>query len=110
MAKNKQSGLKTITDKSTIINYIDNDTKSKLINLFKKTTETDEFEFIFFSKKGSYLQQEKYIKLLKFISNNTLNNSQFVKPYDMLDIVYNMSDDTVIRCTITSKEHISKIM
>jgi SAM-dependent methyltransferase len=79
--------------------------------LFKKTDKDHEFEFIFFTRKGKYLSQEKYIQLLKFISARSHNNDklQIVGPIDTLDIILS-EDDKNIRCSIGESENIMKYM
>lgn len=79
--------------------------------LFKKTDKDHEFEFIFFTRKGKYLSQEKYIQLLKFISARSHNNDklQIVGPVDTMDIILS-EDDKNIRCSIGGSENVVKYM
>ena len=79
--------------------------------LFKKTDNNHEFEFIFFTRNGKYLSQEKYIQLLKYISTKAhLNDKlQIVGPVDMLDVIYS-ENDANIRCSINGSDNINKYM
>ena len=95
----------------TINEYIGDDNITKLLNLFEKVVKGDEFEFIFFSKKGVYLPQEKYIQLLKFFSKRSeISKYKLIGPTDTLDITYYSDNETNIRCTITGTDNINKLM
>jgi SAM-dependent methyltransferase len=97
--------------KSNQITEIISDQMKYIKELFKKTDSNHEFEFIFFTKKGKYLSQEKYIQLLKFISNRTQINDklQIVGPIDTLDIILN-EDSVNVRCIIEGSENITSYM
>lgn len=99
------------TEESVILSYIDKNTNTSLYKLFNDVKAGDEFELIFFGRKGSFLQQEKYIKLLKYLSKYAeIGKLHFLEPCDILDINYSVDRDTSIRCTITDRENINKIM
>lgn len=110
MKSNKKMSRST-NDESVILSYIDKNTSTNLYKLFDEVKSGDEFELIFFGKKGSFLQQEKYIKLLKYLSKYAeIGKLHFLEPHDILDINYSFNKDTSIRCTITDRENINKIM
>lgn len=109
--KSSKKISRSVGDESVILSYIDKKTSSDLRKLFEKTGTNDEFELIFFGKKGSFLQQEKYIKLLKYLSKySEIVKLQFVEPVDILDITYNLDKDTSVRCTVEGRDNINKIM
>lgn len=95
-------------DKNDHSQFLNDDDMAKLTDLFKKIKKNDEFEFIFFSKKGKYLPQEKYMSLLKFF--NTRKNVKIIKPSDTLDISYTPTKDTTYRCSIEDTKNINKLM
>lgn len=85
---------------------------NNVINLFTKVKSGDEFEFIFFSKKGRYLPQEKYIELLNYFAIKAFKNPKLtlVKPSDMLDITYQQDMETNFRVTIDTTDKINSLM
>lgn len=113
MKTNKKMSRLSKND-SAILSYLDKTNKDLGVNLhklFEQVKAGDEFELIFFGRKGSYLQQEKYIKLLKYLAKNAeMNNLQFIEPSDVLDINYSVDKDTSMRCTIDGRININKIM
>jgi hypothetical protein len=99
------------SNEPSILTYIDKSTNDNLKKLFEKITPGDEFELIFFGRKGSFLQQDKYIKLLQYLSKFAeLNNLHFMEPYNILDVNYNIDRDNTVRCTISEHENINRIM
>ena len=80
--------------------------------LFKNTKKGYEFEFMFFTRKGKFLSQEKYIQLLKFISARSNRDDKLVlsNPIDTLDVIYSEGSDTNVRCSIIGSENISLYM
>jgi hypothetical protein len=101
------------------INYIkdlidENDEKIKttenIQKLFLNVKKDDEFEFIFFSKKGKFLSQEMYIYILKYFTS-IVDNKQTLSSAETLEINYNDTEtDSVIRCIIQDKQNINKYM
>ena len=89
--------------------YIGDEKIKEIQDLFDKTSKDDEFEFIFFSKKGKYLSQEKYINLLKIISLRA-KKYKLVEPHDTLDIIYQPDNETNYRCTIDGTDNIYNTM
>ena len=47
--------------------------------LFNKTNKTNEFEFIFTNINNSYINQEKYIKLLKYLKVKAQTNNFYIE-------------------------------
>lgn len=82
-----------------------------ITDLFSKVKNGDEFEFIFFSKRGKFLPQEKYIELLKFFNSRVSSdkNLKLLEPEDTLDINYQKDPETNIRCTVHG-EKITSLM
>lgn len=110
MKSNKKMS-RSINNESELLSHIDKNTRENLYKLFEEVKNEDEFELIFFGKKGSFLQQEKYIKLLKYLSKYAeISKLNFLEPCDILDINYSLDKNTSIRCTITKRENINKIM
>lgn len=104
---NKESDVKN----NRFINRFDVNIKNDIEKLFDSVKKGDEFEFIFFSKKGSYLPQEKYIQILKyFIKRSEKEKYEIVKPTDTLDIIYRPDFETNYRCTIENSQNINKLM
>ena len=83
-----------------------------VVELFKKMKSGNEFEFVFFAKRGKYLPQEKYIELLHFIAGRAEGNDKLIllDPEDTLDITYQPDIETNIRCTITGTDKINSLM
>jgi len=100
-SKKDKPNKKTKSENKNLVEYIDGDIVSKIRELFDKVGKDDEFEFIFFSKKGRYLPLEKYINLLKIISKRT-QKYRLADPHETLDIIYQPDDETSYRCTITN--------
>jgi hypothetical protein len=96
----------------SISSEIDKDVLQRLYNMFMKTKKEYEFEFVFFSKNNNYMQQDKYVKLIKIIDKKSVSNKDYtlVKPVDILDITYKKDNNTLYRCVLTEKENINKIM
>lgn len=99
---------------------IDNDTIRSIIGegygelhtLFKETKKDSEYEFIFFSKRGRYLSQERYINLLKYMNVRKTNQKlEVVGPIDTLDIIYtDPLTNTSYRASIEGKDTINQYM
>ena len=108
--KHRQIARTKENDNLTLATHI-NDKMNDLRDLFKKTQAVYEFEFIFFSKKGKYLPQEKYLELCKYFTHRSLNDKSVVllEPVNMLDISYQQDTETSIRCTLT-EDAINTIM
>lgn len=100
----------TESNKSKLIHQFDSYNeiyKSELYTdvskLFSKVkTNNDEFEIIFFSRKGRKLTLDKYINLLKFITKRAdINKLKISKPIDILDISYNDNkSNNTYRCSL----------
>ena len=89
----------------TLKKYIGDENIKKIQDLFSGVKTGDEFEFIFFSKKGSYLSKEKYVCLLKFLMYMTEKKIYTVSgPSDTLDINFSSDEEIVYRCSITEKD------
>ena len=107
MPKKQDVSVKT----STLTNNIGSELITQLRTLFDSTKKNDEFEFIFFSKKGKYLSQEKYIQLLKFFSKRSSNGTmKLLPPENTLDIIYPIDQNTTVRNTLSGTESINNIM
>jgi len=104
--------LSRSTDTSNIAlsEHIGDKIKS-ITDLFGKVKNGDEFEFIFFSKRGKHLPQEKYIEILKFFNKRSSLDKQvkLIEPVDTLDINYPQDTETNIRCSI-SGDKITSLM
>lgn len=104
-------------EKSDKSNYftgiVGEDLLDKIEQLYEKITDNHEFEFVFFAKKGKgskYLQQEKYINLLKFMKvRSEQKKFKITEPTDVLDISY-FEDDVNYRCSIENADNINRIM
>jgi len=79
--------------------------------LFDKMKSGNEFEFIFFSKKGKYLSLEKYINLLKYFSKKSKSDQtiSISEPVKSLDVIYMPDSNTNLRCSLEGS-HISQYM
>jgi SAM-dependent methyltransferase len=111
MVKKSNKLSRETNNKSSIVDHVDKKVMSDIMNLFKKTKKGNEFEFIFFSKKGKYLPQEKYIQLLKYYSTKAQQSDFFTIPsHDMLDISYQPEIGLSYRCTINDTKYINKLM
>ena len=109
--KSKTPDNKLEMDMTGIKYHIGDELMSNLEKLFATVKKGDEFEFIFFGRRGTYLPQEKYIKLLKFLSRRADKfKLKLVEPEDTLDITYQYNTETNIRCTITESSKINNIM
>jgi SAM-dependent methyltransferase len=98
-------------DTITIKNHIGEENINNLEKLFGKVKKDDEFEFIFFGRKGKYLPQEKYIQLLKFFSKRSEKfGLKLIAPDDTLDVSYQPDMETNMRCTISGTSKINTIM
>jgi SAM-dependent methyltransferase len=97
---------------SIIKNHLTGDIYEQVENLFAKVKKGDEFEFIFFSKKGKYLPQQNYINLLKYfnVRADTDKEVTVVGPIDMLDINLRQDSTTTIRSTISGSTNINTYM
>lgn len=97
---------------SSIKNYVGEKIMADLSKLFDNVKKGDEFEFMFFTKKGRYLPQDKYIQLLKFFSNRAKSNPKYklAPVQDTLDVIYSENNGTNIRCTISGTEKINSLM
>jgi mRNA (guanine-N(7))-methyltransferase domain/mRNA capping enzyme, catalytic domain len=102
-----------MSDKNDIKDKIGKDNVGKIKDLFKKITETSEFEFIFFSKRDKHvtLTLEKYISLLKILTKRSIRDKKELKGnIESMDISYNPDRETSYRCTLENKEAIDKYM
>lgn len=114
MSKNKNNDSIKQTELQSdfsLSNHI-GDTIVNIVELFKKIKPSNEFEFIFFSKKGKYLPQEKYNELLNyFVARSKQDNKTILlDPSDMLDINYQADSEIVYRCSITGINDINYYM
>jgi hypothetical protein len=99
-----------MTDGSTIINLIDKTTYNSVESLYKKTDINTEFEFIFTNKNGKYINQQKYIQLLKFLQMRKKHAKlESLGPIEMLDISYSPNKETTYRVTLEG-EHINNYL
>ncbi len=99
-----------MTDGSTIINLIDKVTYNSVESLYKKTDINTEFEFIFTNKDGKYINQQKYIQLLKFLQMRKKHSKlESVGPLEILDISYSPNKETTYRVTLEG-EHINNYL
>jgi hypothetical protein len=117
MSKNKTIDKKSIarTEPKTDYPLLDvaKNEINEIIELFKNVKKGQEFEFIFFSKKGRYLPQEKYIELLSYLASKSTasgSTSKLIDPEDTLDIIYQPSIEVSYRCTITGAPKINSLM
>lgn len=104
---NEDRDMSRQTGLSGLVEQIGKENMNKLEDLFSKVKKGDEFEFMFFGRKGRYLPQEKYIQLLKYFSNGTY---KIVGPNDTLDITFSPDNETNYRCTIVGTNNINKFM
>jgi len=80
-------------------------------SLFNSTKKGDEFEFIFFNRKGKYLTQEMYSNLLKYFAHRADDDVNIMTgPIDTLDLLYNLSDSIVIRGSIKGHDNINSYL
>lgn len=95
----------------SIYDHIGKELTEKLNDLFDNIKKNDEFEFMFFGRKGKYLSQEKYIQLLKFLTKRAeKNGNKSLPPDDTLDIVFQPNMETNIRCTLHGTTKINTLM
>jgi len=78
-------------------------------DLYKKIGSNSEFEFMFYNFNNRYLGFEKYISLLKFMTNRAKAQNLETKTENVLDIVMN-ADDANYRITISSIGDINKVI
>lgn len=85
---------------------------NEVVELFKKTKSGNEFEFIFFSKRGRYLPQEKYNELLNYFVARSKQDSKvkLLEPSDILDITYQEDMENVFRCSVDTLDKINYYM
>ena len=104
MPVNKKLSRSKEVDNSALTSLIENK-MNDLRDLFKKIKAGDEFEFIFFSKKGKYLPQEKYLELCKYFTSRVSTDKSVIlyDPINMLDISYQQDSNNNIRCTLTEE-------
>ena len=84
----------------------------KIKSLYDNHTKTSEFEFIFFSKKEKQLTLEKYIDLLKYLSNRSIANKKeaLINNKILLDIIYSENRENTYRATLEGNEYIDSYM
>jgi len=80
-------------------------------NLFKKINKGDEFEFIFFSKKGHTMNKEKYILLLKYMKNlSKAKKLKVTPPTRTLDVNYTNDDGSTYRISVDGSDNINRML
>lgn len=103
-----------MSNNSDIKDKIGKDNVEKIVELFKKTKDTTEFEFIFFSKRDKHvsLTLEKYITLLKFLTKRSVidKSKELIGNEISMDISYNPDKETSYRCTLENKDTIDEYM
>lgn len=111
MSKKTKTQIKE-NNNSLIKEYIGKELFSDVEKLFNKISTGYEYEFIFFSKRGKYLPQQKYINLLQILSHRATQNESFklLQPTDTLEILYQPDDQIVYRCNIEGVEQINHYM
>jgi hypothetical protein len=97
-------------NKLMIKNQIGDTIMANIDKLYNSVKKNDEFEFILFSKKGKYLSQEKYIEILKYFNNKVTGTNKLIGPIDTLELLYNITDEIVIRCSIENAATINVYM
>jgi SAM-dependent methyltransferase len=73
---------------SSILNIIDDKLISEVQELYSKVNKNGEFEFIFFNMPQKHLTYEKYVLLLKFMTQRVKHQKLEVVTENMLDISY----------------------
>ena len=91
-----------------ILSHIEKPLQSKIVELFKKTEENKEFEFIFFSNKGQRMNKEKYISMIKYMKNISKKNKYNLEIEKTLDIGYNSTTDETFRLLIDGEKNINR--
>jgi len=90
-----------MTDQNNIKSMMDVNVYNSINNLYKKYKVGDEFEIIFVNKDGKYINQEKYIKLLKFLQmKKKITKVNSIGPIEILDISYSTTKETTYRASI----------
>lgn len=97
---------------NSLNNLIEKSILDNIKTLFQKVGSNDEFEFIFFGRRGKYLPQEKYIQLLHFFSQRSeIDKSKIlVEPVDTLDITYQPEKELTYRLSIVGTDKINYYM
>ena len=94
------------SENGTIDMYIEKEQISDIKKLFNKADSENEFEFIFSSKAGKYLTYDKFNRIEKYLELE----EYVIESSNTLDIIYSMSSDETIRCTIDGVENINSVM
>jgi hypothetical protein len=83
-----------------------------IYKLYSGIGKKDEFECMIYGRNGRFITQEKYIKLIKYFGAKAKKNNTMilVQPNDTLDIIYDIGDREVIRCTIDGIDSINFYM
>lgn len=106
------AAIKTDTlNRKQILSYIPDDVQKKVTDLFKKVDKGNEFEFIFFSKKGQQMNKEKYVLLLKYMRNMAKTKKLKIEgPERTLDISFSPEKGKTYRISITGSEAINEMI
>jgi len=91
-----------------VLSHIDKQSQLKINELFDKTKEEKEFEFIFFSKKGNKMNKEKYVSMLRYIKSISKRHKYSIITEKTMDIGYNSSSDNKYIVQINGDEEINK--
>uniref|UniRef100_A0A6C0BER3 mRNA (guanine-N(7))-methyltransferase n=1 Tax=viral metagenome TaxID=1070528 RepID=A0A6C0BER3_9ZZZZ len=100
----KKSDIKMLQ----LFSFIPKDIVKSISSVFSKTDENKEFEFIFFSKKGTYMNKEKYILLAKYLKIMSKTH-KFINTNLTLDIGYS-SDNNVYRISVNDIKNVRNII
>lgn len=101
MSKNK--------DLNVLKSLMGDEVYNNVNKLYEKTKPNNEFEFIFSSKKGKYLTQDKYINILKYLKiRRDREKLESLGPVDTLDIIYD--SDVSYRVTLEGTENLNTYM
>jgi mRNA (guanine-N(7))-methyltransferase domain/mRNA capping enzyme, catalytic domain len=101
-----------MSEKLGIYDKVGKDNVDDIRKLYNTIKKTDEFEFIFFSKKDKSLTLEKYVTLLRFLNQRSKKdkNMRLESNITTLDVVYNPDREVSYRAVLSNKEAIEKYM